>query len=58
MHPQLRRGTALAYLVRWSGIVAVALQEAVATAALRDEGGDLPTTLLEPVPAITDLPIV
>ena len=57
MHPRLRRGTVLSYLTRWSGLVAVGLQKAVATAVLRDRGADLPTTLLEPMPPVADLPL-
>ena len=44
MHPRLRRGTALAYQRRWSGLVSVGLMKAVAAAALRGEGADLATT--------------
>ena len=47
---------ALAYQQRWSGLVAVGLMEAVAAAALRGEGSDLVTTLLEPMPMAADLP--
>ena len=57
MHPRLRRGTALAYQRRWSGLVSVGLMKAVAAAALRGEGADLATTLLEPVPGIADLTV-
>ena len=55
-HPRLRRGIALGYLHRWSGLLAVALQKAVSVARLRDEGADLPTTLLEEAPGAADLP--
>ena len=55
MHPRLRRGLALAYQRRWSGLVSVGLMKAVAAAALRGEGADLATTLLEPIPVIADL---
>ena len=41
MHPRLRRGTALSYLTRWSGLIAIGFQKAVATAVLRDTGADL-----------------
>ena len=57
MHPRLRRGTALSYQTRWSGLVAVGLQKAVAAAVLRNSGADLPTTLLEPEPPVADLPL-
>ena len=57
LHPRIRRGMALAYLSRWSSLLAVTLQKAVATCVLRDGGADLPTTLLEPVPAAADLPL-
>ena len=56
-HPRLRRGLALSYLSRWSGLIAVAVQKAVAVARLRDEGADLVDTLLEEAPAVADLPI-
>ena len=54
-HPRLRRGLALYYLNRWSGLIAVALQKVVANCVLRTEGADLVTTLLEPSPAVADL---
>ena len=57
VHPRLRRGTALAYLSRWTSLLGVALQKAVAASVLRSEGADLPTTLLEPAPNIADLPL-
>ena len=38
MHPRLRRGTALSYLYRWSGIIAVAVQKATSIAATREVG--------------------
>ena len=57
VHPRLRRGTALSYLARWSGMLSVALQKVVATVALREHGMDLPTTLLEEVPAVAELPL-
>ena len=57
MHPRLRRGTALSYLTRWSGLIAVAVQKAVADSALRSDGADLLTTLLEPEPFAADLPL-
>ena len=46
LHPRLRRGTAMAYLHRWAGLVSIAVQKAVAVAALRGEGADLASTLL------------
>ena len=55
MNVRLRRGAAIAHLHRWSGVVAVALQRAVAAAVLRDAGADLATTLLEPIPGEADL---
>ena len=57
LHPRLRLGSALGYQTRWSGIVAVALQKAVAAAVCRSEGADLATTLLEPCPPLADLPV-
>ena len=56
LHPRLRRGTALSYQTRWSGLIAIAIQRAVAQGRLRSEGADLPTTLLEEAPALADLP--
>ena len=58
MHPRLRRGTALAYQQRWTGVVAVGLMKAVAAAALHGEGADLSTALLEPEPSAGDLPVM
>ena len=55
MHPRLRKGAALSYLNRWSGLIAVAVQRAVSVAAMRDEGADLVTTLLEPAPCVADV---
>ena len=55
MHPRLRRGVALGYQQRWAGIVSVGLMKAVAAAAVRSEGCDLATSLLEPEPAVSDL---
>ena len=55
VHPRLRKGAALAYQRRWAGLVSVALMRAVAAAALRSEGADLATTLLEPQPSFADL---
>ena len=54
-HPRLRRGTALAYQQRWTGIISVGLMKAVAAAAVRGEGADLTTCPLEPEPAVSDL---
>ena len=56
-HPRLRRGIALSYANRWSSLIAVCLQKAVAQARLRDEGADLAVTLLEEAPAACDLPV-
>ena len=55
MHPRLRRGVALSYQHRWAGLVSTGLMKAVAAAAIRGEGCDIPTTLLEPEPAVADL---
>ena len=55
MHPRLRRGTALAYQQRWAGVISVGLMKAVAAAAVRGEGADLATCLLEPEPVVSDL---
>ena len=52
------RGIALTSVTGWSGIIAVALRRAVATAVTHAEGSDLPTTLLEPSPAVADLPLM
>ena len=52
---RLRRGTALSYLTRWSCLLSVSLQKAVAAGVLRDHGGDLPCTLLEEEPSVADL---
>jgi len=55
VHPRLRRGVALAYQQRWSGVISVGLMKAVAAAAARSEGCDLATSALEPEPAVADL---
>jgi hypothetical protein len=55
LHPRIRRGTALGLLHRWSGIVAVGLQRAVAHIVARDTGADLPRTQLEPLVCLADL---
>ena len=57
MHVRLRRGTALAYLTRWSALLSVALQKSVAASVLSTEGADLATKALEPAPCIADLPV-
>ena len=57
VHPRIRRGIALQYLTRWSGILTVAVQKAVAMAVVRDAGADLATSLLEPAPGAADLPL-
>ena len=56
-HNRLRRGVALAFQIRWSAIISVTLQKAVAAAALRNEGADFATTYLEPCLAVSDLPV-
>ena len=48
-HPRLRKGMALAYQRRWSDLIAIGLQKAVADATLRRQEAELVTTLLEPV---------
>ena len=48
----------MAYLHRWSGLISVAVQKAVAIAALRGKGADLVTTLLELQPCLADFPIM
>ena len=54
LHPRLRRGSAHAYQTHWTGLISVALMKAVATAVLRQEGCDLGTTLVEPIPCLAD----
>ena len=58
LHPRVRRGAALAYQSRWWAILGCALQKAVAMAALRDVGEDLPTLGLAPFPPLADLVMV
>ena len=58
LHPRIRRGTALGMLHRWSGIVVVWLQRAVAHIVARDTGADLPRTQLEPLVNLADLATV
>jgi hypothetical protein len=59
LHPRIRRGVALSLQHRWWGILGVGLQKAVAHIILHsDAGADLFTSLLEPVVAIADLPVL
>ena len=58
LHPRLRRGTALGLLHRWSGVVAVGLQRAVAHIVARDTGVDLARTQLGPGAELADLAMV
>ena len=55
VHPRLRRGTALSYQKRWAGVISVGLMKAVAAGAMRAEGADLATMMLEPEPALADV---
>ena len=55
LHPRLRRSTAMSLLHRWSGIVSVGLQRAVAHIVARDTGADLARTQLEPLAFLADL---
>ena len=58
LHPWIRHGTGHGLLHRWSGIVAVGLQRAVAHIVARDTGADLPRTHLEPLVEVADLATV
>ena len=59
LHPRIRRGVAMSLQHRWWGLLGVALQKAVAHIVLHcDNGADLYTALLEPVPPVADLPVV
>ena len=55
LHPRLRKGAALGYQQRWAGVVSIGVMKAVAAAAMRGDGADLATTLLEPEPPLADL---
>ena len=55
IHPCLCQGVASSYQHRWAGLVSTGLMKAVAAAAMRGEGCDVPTPLLEPEPAVADL---
>ena len=57
MHPRLRRSTALGLLQRWSGIISVGLQRAVAHIVAHDTGADLVRTYLEPFVELADLAV-
>ena len=57
MHPRLRRSTALGLLHRWSGIISVGLQRAVAHIVAHDTGADLVRTQLEPFVELADLAV-
>eukprot|EP00973_Karenia_brevis_P046235 6410180-Karenia_brevis.AAC.1 len=54
MHPRLRRGAALAYQQRWAGLISIGVMKAVSKAAVRNEGADLSTGLLEPAHLFSD----
>ena len=56
LHPRIRRGCMLGFQRRWWGILGIALQTSVAEMILRDDGADLPTTLLEPALGVAALP--
>ena len=58
LHPRLRRGVALGFQARWTGIIAIAVQKAVAHARIRCTGADLATNLLEEAPFVADLAMV
>ena len=60
LHVRVRRGVALQLQRRWSGIVAVALQRAVAHMILHaaDEGVDLFAAELEPAACLADLDVL
>ena len=55
MHPRLRRGTALAYQLRWAGLISIGVMKVVSAAALRDAGSDLASAPLEDAPGVADL---
>ena len=55
LHQRIRTGLKLSLIKRWMSFLTVSLQRAVAIAIIRGKGADLPTTLLEPVPALADL---
>ena len=57
LHPRLRRSTALGLLHRWSGILSVGLQRAVAHIVAHDSGADLVRTQLEPFTELADLAV-
>ena len=48
---RIRKGFSLKFLSRWSSLIAVALQKAVADAILRDSGGDITSNTLDPIPS-------
>ena len=58
LHPRIRRGAALGFQHRWSSILSVSLQRAVAHAIVEEVGADLQDTLLEPPPGYADLPVL
>ena len=55
IHHRVRTGLKLSLIKRWMSLSTMSLQKAVAIAIVRGSGADLPTTLLEPVPALSDL---
>ena len=55
LHPRVRKELMQGSIRRWFSLLTMSLQRAVAIAITRGAGADLPTTLLEPVPLLSDL---
>ena len=54
---RIRRGSELALMRRWWGLLGIAVQRAVARCVIEDAGVDLPVEALEAPPGIADLPV-
>ena len=50
----LKKGLFMNYLKRWSSLISVAIQRAVASNILNDAGSDISSSLLEITPSISD----
>ena len=55
LHFRIRVGIQNGLIRRWFSLLSIALQKAVSSAIVYVLGADLPTTLLEPIPFLSDL---
>ena len=52
---RIKHGLFLSYIKRWSGIICVALQRAVADSLKFEVGTDINSFPLEPIPSVSEL---